>query len=175
MSRAEYSAARQLFEDALPLYRSVGELFGEACALIRRGQLAQLSESGAARADFDEALALLERDPEDLALPGGAPSMRPSSPRIPRSQQRNARRPARIGPGSSAWTWSIAFSTCPSFATGPTRQRRSTLSHGGTRWRSRRLTAIISRRAHRHRACRSAPRRLNPVENRLRDERVSRR
>ena len=69
-NHTDHSAARLHFEDALLCYRRVGELTGEARALIRKGQLAQLLESGAARAHFHEALALLERDPKDLALPG---------------------------------------------------------------------------------------------------------
>ncbi len=69
LSRAEYSAARQLFEDALALYRSVAHRYAGP-VLIRKGQLAQLSASGAARAHFDAALALFEREPKNLALPG---------------------------------------------------------------------------------------------------------
>jgi tetratricopeptide (TPR) repeat protein len=70
LARSDHSAARQFFEDAVALYRRVGDLHGEALALIRKGQLAQFSENRVARAHFDEALALLERNPKDLALPG---------------------------------------------------------------------------------------------------------
>ena len=55
----EYEAARQRFDEALAIYRSIGDRLGEANCLRSLGQIHQsLNEYEAARQRFDEALAI---------------------------------------------------------------------------------------------------------------------
>ena len=59
LRRSDHEAARQRYEEALPLYRKVGDLQGEANCIQRLGDLALArSDHDGARQRFEEALPL---------------------------------------------------------------------------------------------------------------------
>jgi hypothetical protein len=61
-SRSDHAAARARYEEALPLYRRVGAVLGEANCIKRLGDIAlERSDHAAARARYEEALPLYRR------------------------------------------------------------------------------------------------------------------
>jgi tetratricopeptide (TPR) repeat protein len=59
LQRSDHGAARRAYDEALPLYRQVGDVLGEANCIFGLGDIAlQRSDHGAARWAYDEALPL---------------------------------------------------------------------------------------------------------------------
>ena len=69
LARSEHEAAHQCYQQALPLYRQVGNILGEANCIKSLGDIALLrSDHIAARVQYSKALALYERIREPYSI-----------------------------------------------------------------------------------------------------------
>jgi tetratricopeptide (TPR) repeat protein len=69
LDRSDYDGARGRYEEALPLFRQVGDVLGEAGCIRGLGDIAQArSDLDGARARYEEALPLYQAIPDPYSI-----------------------------------------------------------------------------------------------------------